>query len=125
MSRNIEDIEVRGFNPKDAIAIMGCSELQASINQNAGEARSYFYQGKLVACGGVREYGVGEPWLIIDAETARKNATLLIRALRDQMDAIVRQQKLWRMFAETKTNGTLLKHLGFEEKPAFFWQMDS
>jgi hypothetical protein len=109
--------EIKGYHPDDAIAICGDESKRqyANLNQSAGPAYSLFLGSKLLGCGGVRIYGIGEAWCMFTDDAIKNNKKTILRASQEQMEIMVRENKLWRLFAETKVNENFLEHLGFKK----------
>lgn len=109
--------EIKSYNPQDAIELCGDKTKlpEANLNQTAGPAYSLFLDKKLIACGGVRCYGVGELWLVTNDEQRKKHTKTILKVSREQIDFMVRENHLWRLLAETKISENFLKHLGFVE----------
>ena len=110
-------IEIKPYNPQDAIDLCGDESKRdaANLNQTAGPAYSLFLDKKLVACGGMRIYGVAELFLITSDEYRKKHIKTILKASREQIDIMVRENHIWRLLAETKISDNFLKHLGFVE----------
>lgn len=109
--------EIKLYNPQDAIELCGDPTKlpEAKLNQTAGPAYSLFLDKKLIACGGVRCYGVGELWLGTNDEFREKYIKEIIRVSREQIDFMIRENHLWRLVAETESRENFLEHLGFKE----------
>ena len=112
---------IKGYHPKDAIAICGDETKwpQANLNQSSGPAFSLFEDGTLLGCGGVRVYGVGEPWCMFTKEARTNKKTTILKATKQQLDIMCREHKLWRLFAETTVSESFLEHLGFKKQELF------
>jgi hypothetical protein len=112
---------VKLYNPEDAIKLCGdeSKRPQANLNQSAGPAYSFYEDKKLICCGGVRIYGVGEAWLLTTDENRRNHAKTIMRVSKEQLDKVIRENSLWRLWAETKVSENFLEHLGFEPMKAF------
>lgn len=108
-------IETKPYNPRDALELCGDeSKLpQANLNQTAGPAYSLFLDKKLIACGGVRIYGIAELWLIKSKEFGENHTKTILRASKEQIDLMIRENHLWRLLAETDNGENFLEHLGF------------
>jgi hypothetical protein len=114
-------IEPAQFNPQDAIKLIGCDPIQAAFNQATGTAHSFFSDdGELLGCGGVREFGVGEAWLIVSPKVKGQMKKTLIETTTFTIDQIIRQSRLWKLFAEG--HGNFLEHVGFKKREAFIWE---
>lgn len=113
-------ITVKKFNPED-LTYIGESIETARQNQAMGPAYSYFVDDKLVSCGGVR-LGVGEAWAKYTPQ-ALKHLSDLLHHSRALIDQAIRDEKLWRVWAEMSVaddkHRTLLKHLNFRQVEAF------
>lgn len=90
---------------------------QGKLSLGTGPAFSLFDDdGQLVCCGGVRVYGVGEAWLVgVNMEQHKLSA---LKALKEKIDEIVREQALWRIYAFPKGDRLdkerrLIEHMGF------------
>lgn len=108
--------KIKGYHPRDAIEICGdeSKRPEANINQSSGPAYSLFEDGKLLGCGGVRIYGIGEPWCMFTEKAKKENRKTILRSTREQLESIVREHKLWRLFAEAQISENFLEHLGFK-----------
>lgn len=113
--------EIKGYNPDDSIKICGDERKRplANLNQSSGPAFSIFEDDELLGCGGVRIYGMGEAWCTFTRYAKTQKKMTILKATRQQLDLIIREHKLWRLFAESEFNSTFLKHLGFEKKDLF------
>lgn len=109
--------EIKPYNPDDAIELCGDESQRpnANLNQSAGPAYSLYLDKKLIACGGVRCYGVGELWLLTNDKYRQKHIKEILKASRQQIDLMIRENHLWRLMAETKVSDNFLEHLGFVE----------
>jgi hypothetical protein len=114
-------ITVKKFNPEDLI-YTGESIETARQNQVMGPAYSYFLDNKFVGCGGVRIRGVAEAWAKYTPEAMEHLSGVLLHS-RTVLDQIIRDQKLWRIWAEMNVDDdrhrTFLKHMNFREIEAF------
>ena len=121
-----DTIEVKQYHPQDAIEIKGDPDLQelASLNQVSGPAYTLFDEdGKTpILCGGVRVHGVGEAW-VIASDKIRAEPKLLMRTVRQQMDRVIRENSLWRMWAGSEVSDTFLEHFDFVPRTGFIWQV--
>ena len=91
----------------------------ANVNMCTGTAESFFdEEGKLFAVGGVRYVGLGEMWMALTPE-ARKPSILKITAR--TMERLVKENHLWRCFAETRISGNFLEHLGMKKQDMYIW----
>lgn len=121
---NQDRIQVKKFQPEDMLHIIGNTEESAAnarLNQVSGPAYSYFLDGKLVGCGGVRIAGVGEAWACYAPEAMKHKSGLLLHS-GATLDQIKRDEHLWRLWSESpeqKPNQNFLKHLNFREVKAY------
>lgn len=115
--------EIKPFNPNDAIKLCGDEKQRpnANLNQAAGPAYSLYLNKKPIACGGVRCYGVGELWMLTTDENREKYTKEILRASKEQIDLMIRENHLWRLMAETDKSESFLKHLGFVESEKRFF----
>ena len=97
----------------------------ANINIIAGEAKSFFEDGRLVGIGGIRHIGLGEAWLITLPEIREKRSFSLLRKTKEVFASIRDKHNLWRVFATSKISETFLRHLGFkEQEKVLTWTRD-
>lgn len=108
---------IKPYDPEDAIKLCGdeSKRPQANLNQSAGPAFSLFKDKKIIACGGVRIWGLGEMWMLTTDEYRKKHIKSIMRATKEQIDLMVRENHLWRLMAERNEADAWLKHLGFKE----------
>lgn len=108
---------IKPYDPQDAVDLCDDETVraQADLNRLAGPAYSLFLDKKIIACGGVRIYGVGEMWMLTNDENRKNHIKEILRASKKQIDKMIRKQKLWRIMAERNETGAWLKHLGFKE----------
>lgn len=108
---------IKPYDPNDAIKLCGDESKRdaANLNQSAGPAFSLFLDKKIIACGGVRIYGLGEMWMLTTDEYRKKHIKSIMRATKEQIDLMVRENHLWRLMAERNEADAWLKHLGFKE----------
>lgn len=111
---------IKPYNPDDAIELCGDKTKREAANLNqvsGGENGSFslFIDKKIIACGGVRIYGVGELWMISNNENLKKHIKSIMRATKEQIDLMIRENHLWRLMAERNEADAWLKHLGFKE----------
>ena len=104
------------YDPDDAIKLCGDESKRdaANLNQSAGPAFSLFLDKKVIACGGVRIYGIAELWMLTNNEYRKKYIKEILRASKEQVDSMIRENHLWRVMAERNEADAWLKHLGFE-----------
>ena len=111
------------YSPQDAIDLIQCTPLQANFNQATGTAYSFFSEKEeLLACGGVREFGVGEAWLIASPDVKGKMKKTLLQTTASVIDKIIRDGRMWRLWADSEHNGNFLHHVGFKKAEAFKWE---
>jgi len=115
-------IQPQQFHPQDAIQLTGCTPEQAAFNQATGPAYSFFDGDELLACGGARTYGVGEAWLMVSEKVRGEMKKTLIETTAHVIDKIVREQSLWRLWANTDRSENFLRHIGFKKVDAFKWE---
>ncbi len=108
---------IKPYDPEDAIKLCGDESKRdaANLNQSAGPAFSLFLDKKPIACGGVRIYGLGEMWMLTTDEYRKKHIKTIMKATKEQIDLMVRENHLWRLMAERNEADAWLKHLGFKE----------
>ena len=90
----------------------------AHLNIDTGTAQSYFLDGKLVACGGIRMIGLGEAWLFVNPENRTRQKKLLMRETKKEIESAVKQG-VWCMLATNSISETFLKHLGFKKQTMY------
>jgi len=124
-------IEIKSFNPEDAVNILQDQSVlqKAKFNQNTGPGYTAFRDGKPIASGGVRMYGVGEAWGIFSDEALKHKFIPemprwdLFHDCREWLDRIIKENNLWRLYAEPtipdKAHKLFLERLDFEEKQLF------
>ena len=90
----------------------------------SGPAYSMFIDGKLVGSGGVR-VGVGEAWFIMSDKDREKTPEFtgtkkeIIRVCRERIDVMMRDNGLWKLYAEPEMSKVFIRSLGFKEQPTF------
>lgn len=111
------------YSPKDALKLIECSPIQANFNQIAGPANSFFSEdGELLACGGVREFGVGEAWLMCSDKVKGSMKKTLLETTAFVIDKYIRENRYWKLYADSENNGNFLKHVGFKPIQTFVWE---
>lgn len=118
-------IDTIPFHPEDMLRILGNNPQNAAdarLNQISGPARSFFLDGKLVGCGGVRIKGVGEAWACYKPE-AFEHIWDVFNQSKALMEQVIRDKQLWRLWAEMTVSDDrhkiFLKRMGFNSTEAF------
>ena len=89
------------------------------LNQTAGTADSFFDGDRLIGVGGIRLMGLAEAWMISIPEIRDAQPKLLFSKAKAVMDATIRANNLWRIFASSRISENFLEHLGFEHDGNF------
>jgi hypothetical protein len=99
----------------------GCQD-----NLTAGPALSFFIDGELVACGGIRVLNTGEAWIIMP-ETYRAGIKhdypkkkILVTEFRQKLTETMKIEALYRVFAEARISENFCRALGFEKRNNIF-----
>lgn len=116
-------VQPKPYSPQDAIELIGCNPTQANFNQIAGPANSFFSEdGKLLACGGAREFGAAEVWLMVAPEVKGGMKKTLLETTAFVIDKYIRENRYWKLYADSENNGNFLKHVGFKPIQTFVWE---
>lgn len=106
------------FSAQDILGIaqiMTPERLQnARLNQISGPAFTVSDEkGKVLACGGIRTIGIAEAWALLG--DIKKNKRQVFETCSNYLEQMIRQERVWRVFAEAETPESvrLLSHLGF------------
>lgn len=116
--------EIKNYSPQDALDLCKDPKFleQANFNQTSGPAYSLFLDNKLVACGGVR-IGVGEAWFITNDENREKHPKSILRASREALDWMIREHRLWRLWAKCERSERFFEHLNFTKGKEEWWTL--
>lgn len=90
----------------------------ARLNAETGTAQSYFIDGDLVACGGIRMAGLGEAWLVAKPDLLTGHKKTLFKETKREIQS-AQQQGVWCLFASNKISANFLEHLGFRKKEMY------
>ncbi len=91
----------------------------ANHNQVAGPGFTVLEDGKPIASGGIRTFGVGAAWFVFGKEAKEKHLKMIIKNAREKLDEMQRENELCEVFALSEDTDTWLKHLGFVKKDIF------
>lgn len=118
-------IKIRKYQPEDMIHLLGGTDeivANARLNQVSGPGFTVYLDNELAGCGGVRIAGVGEAWSVFSPETMKYMWDLFDQS-RALLEKIIRNESLWRLWAETKVKDRnhelFLKRLNFQKREAF------
>ena len=113
--------EIKPFIPADAVKITGDKTClpAAELNLASGPGFTIFDGKKILACGGVRIYGIGEAWFLM-APGNEGRIKSIMRQTRETLEGIQRDRELYKIYAENIVSETFIKHLGFEKKNGIF-----
>ncbi len=113
-------MEIRPFKANDLVTItegkvpFGWPE----VRERAGPAITAISGDKIIACGGVSIYGVGEVWSAYTDE-ARKSKFWTFKNTKEFLEKTIKENYLWRLVAVRRKNiegaHNFLRHLGFEQ----------
>jgi hypothetical protein len=92
----------------------------ARMNIQNGTAQSYFWDGQLMACGGIRMVGLGEAWLACKPTVRNNHKKELLRQTRKELKS-AQDQGLWCIWAAPRISENFLQHLGFEQQKTYFY----
>lgn len=118
--------ETKKFRAEDALPLLSdkAQIAWAKLNEVAGPGYTWMVDGKVLACGGIRNCGVGEVWGVLSPEAKKKKKELL-RISRDTFEEMIKSLNLWQVFATTKDispeQANFLEHLGFEKSECFVY----
>jgi N-acetylglutamate synthase-like GNAT family acetyltransferase len=86
-----------------------------------GVAETYLDpEGNIVGVSGVRYVGIGEAWLITLPDARRPS---LLRTVKKLFANVMKENNLWRVFAETRFSQGFLTHLGFKKyEGTYVWE---
>lgn len=95
----------------------------AKINEAYGPGATYELDGKVIACAGIRTYGLGEIWGVF-SDKAKDIKFTLGKESKRQLHAMMEQEDLDQVIATvdsrcTKTQRDFLEFLGFQKVECF------
>lgn len=119
--------EIRPYTPQDAITLCKDESKRDLAKFNlSGPSHSLFVDGRLLCCFGIR-FGVGEGWFIMDNDDRSgmkgpqftSDKRTILRACKVKMEDMIRENGLWKLFAEPEMSEVFIRALGFEEQRIF------
>ncbi len=109
------------FTAADELIITGNRNGVESANLNQISGPSFtLIDDKPIACGGFRIHGVAEAWFVMSKEAREKHLKAVIRACKEKLEQMQRDEKIFQMYARSDISDNFLQHLGFEKKDNIF-----
>lgn len=118
--------DIKKFRMEDALQILSEKDqiAWAKLNEVAGPGFTWMIDGKVLACGGIRTFGVGEAWAVFSPDAKDKKKEML-RLSKDKFKEMIESLNLWQVFATTKDispeQANFLEHLGFEKSECYIY----
>lgn len=122
--------DIRPYKQEDALGILEKHDDKAwaLINEAYGVGVTYELDGKVIACAGIRDYGLGEIWAIFSDDAKGIKFSLgkeSIKQLHEMMEA----KDLWLVIATVDKNTTqaereFLEFLGFTKTETYTFRRD-
>lgn len=108
---------IKPFMPSDAAIILQDRDciIQANHNLAAGPGFTLLDGKTPIAAGGIRRYGVGIAWFIMTEEAKKVHPIEIIRAAKEEVERMQRENELCEVYAESDNADKWLKHLGFQK----------
>jgi len=125
---------IKPYIPEDGIELCGdvkqehiaYTTLWSILHQQSGSAFSAFDGNKLIGSAGIAT-NVGEAWLVMSQKCKEELAgpefsgqkRAIITNIRDELEKIMRERQLWRVYARTEhseCDERFLRYLGFKLK---------
>ncbi len=115
-------IDIAKYIAADAVLITGDRKKvdMANHNQTAGPGFTVLKDGKPIACGGIRTFGVGVAWFVMNEEAKKNHPLMIIRKAKKAMDEMQRENELCEVFAESENCDKWLEELGFHKNVNIF-----
>ena len=114
-------LTIRPYKQEDALELLTDHKEKAwaKVNEAYGPGVTYELDGKVIACAGIRTYGLGEIWAVFGDE-AKEIKFTLGKESRRQVREMMEKQGLWLVIATcdekcTQTQRDFLEFLGFEK----------
>lgn len=121
-------VEVKPYRMEDALQLLKSpGEIAwAKLNEVSGPGFSGWLDGKLLGCGGIRVYGLGEAWAIFSPEAKDDMKIELFRQARKKLKEMIKSNNLWQVIATTRNitaqQANFLEHLGFEKSECYIYR---
>lgn len=122
----MSNIEIRPYRMEDALQILTepVDIAFAKLNEVAGVGFTAMVEGKVLGCGGIRTFGVGEAWGVFSPEFKERKKDML-RLSRDNFREMIKSQNLWNVFATTRDispqQANFLEHLNFKKSECYIY----
>lgn len=123
----MDNIEIKPYRMEDALRLLKDPDeiAWAKLNEVAGPGFTGMFDGKVLGCGGIRIYGVGEAWAIFSPE-AKERKKELLRQVRSKFKEMIKTANLWQIIATTRNltpqQANFLEHLGFEKSECYIYR---
>lgn len=125
-----KQLTIRAYRQEDALGLLEKHDDKAwaLTNEAYGPGVTYELDGKVIACAGIRTYGMGEIWAVFSDDAKGIKFTLgkeSIKQVREMMEA----KDLWLVIATVDENTTqaqrdFLEFLGFEKVECYAYRKE-
>lgn len=125
-----KQLTIRPYRQEDALGILESHDDKswALINETYGPGVTYEQDGKVIACAGIRTYGMGEIWAVFSDDAKGIKFTLGKESIK-QLHEMMETKDLWLVIAtvdETTTQAQreFLEFLGFTKTETYTYRKD-
>ena len=123
-------LTIREYKQEDALGLLKDhnEKAWALINETYGPGVTYELDGKVIACAGIRTYGMGEIWAVF-ADDAKGLKFTLGKESKKQLREMMEAKDLWLVIATVDENTTqaqrdFLEFLGFTKTETYTFRKD-
>ena len=123
-------LTIRPYKQEDALELLTDHKEKAwaKINEVYGPGVTYELDGVVVACSGIRTFGMGEIWAVF-GEGAKELKLTLCKESRRQVREMMEKMGLWLVIATcdektTKTQRDFLEFLGFVKTECYTYRKE-
>ena len=123
-------LTIRKYKQEDALGILKDHDEKAwaLINETYGPGVTYELDGKVVACAGIRTYGMGEIWAVF-ADDAKGLKFTLGKESKKQLREMMEAKDLWLVIATvdetlTEEQRGFLEFLGFVKTECYCFRTE-
>lgn len=123
-------LTVRPYKQEDALGLLTDHEEKswAKINEAYGPGVTYKLDGEVVACAGIRTFGMGEIWAVF-GDGAKELKLTLGKESKRQIREMMEKHGLWMIIATvddkcTQQQREFLEFLGFEKVECYAYRKE-
>jgi len=123
-------LTIRPYRQEDALNILTDHKEKAwaKVNEAYGPGVTYELDGHIVACAGIRTYGMGEIWACF-ADEAKELKFTLCKESKKQIMEMMEMHGLWMVIATvddkcTKEQRDFIEFLGFEKVECYVYRKE-